>query len=151
MKSIIVAALLAAATVAVVWPEESEQRIVVKKPYDPSENKGRPGGGPTTILYHGGAVLNQAPTVYVIFYGNFATTSATAATIIKNFLADINGAATDNPYEVNTGYDDSSAGTGTHIQPMFFYTPDAFPGNPSGSLYYDNYSLGMGKTISSNG
>jgi hypothetical protein len=147
VKPILIRALIAAAAVVALLSAESVERIVVKKPFDPNVD-GRASARHPPVLYHGGVVLNQKPAVYVIFYGSFAPTTSA---IVKRFLTDINGPAPNNPYEVNTGYDNTGAGTGTHIQPTFFYTPNAFPGDPNGSLYNDNYSLGKGTMITGAG
>ena len=54
MKPLIVIGFAAAALVTSgIVAEESMEGIIVKKPYDQSDNKGRSKGGTPTILYHG--------------------------------------------------------------------------------------------------
>jgi hypothetical protein len=130
-------AILIAATTAlpVKAADDTFQGASIKKPYDASTGKGG-GTGSTQILYHGGLVMNQSNSVYVIYYGTFPSTTQP---IINNFLSGLSGSA---PYGVNTSYN-QGAGTPS-IPPSYrFRLPTASPGpKPSGSVYWDNYSQG---------
>jgi hypothetical protein len=132
MKIPALAGLLAlCVTLALAFSDDTFQGIPVKKPYDPSHGQSKPTTS-TQILYHGGPVMNQANSVYVIYYGTFATTTRS---ILNDFLVGLNGS---NPYGVNQTY-----GDGTAFVPInYAFTPPTASSGKSGSAYFDNYSLG---------
>jgi len=108
-----------------------------KKPFDPSTN-GKGGGktgSPPQILYHGGPIMNLSNSVYVIYYGSFASTTQP---IINAFLVGLSGSP---QYGVNTTYGTPVLNT---IPPNFAFTPpSSAPVNGvSGSAFFDNYSQG---------
>jgi hypothetical protein len=115
--------------------DDTFQGNVVKKPYDPAVNgnKGKPNS--TQILYHGGPIMNLSNSVYVIYYGNFAPTTQP---IINDFLVGLSGSS---QYGVNTTYGTPVTNT---IPSRFAFTPPKTSSttNPSGSVYFDNYSQG---------
>jgi len=122
--------------------DDSFQGNVVKKPYDPTVNSKRPQSNSTQILYHGGPVMNLSNSVYVIYYGSFASTTQP---IINDFLVGLSGSS---QYGVNTAYGTPVANT---VPPRFAFTPPTKSSptnpsgsvyNPSGSVYFDNYSQG---------
>ncbi len=130
-------AILAAAvaTAAIAFETDTFQGVVVKKPFDTSNGKGGKTAS-TQILYHGGPVMNQANSVYVIYYGTFP---ATTAPIINDFLSARSGSP---PYGVNQTYNEGGATAGVPIKYALTY-PNASPvTGVSGSAYFDNYSLG---------
>ena len=57
MKPALLAVVAISALTVGVIAQQNEERVVIKKPYDQSQNKGGPKGASTTILYHGGPVL----------------------------------------------------------------------------------------------
>src|SRR5215471_17989892 len=108
----------------------------LKKPFDPNTN-GKGGGrtGSVQILYHGGPIMNLSNSVYVIYYGSFASTTQP---IINAFLFGLSGSP---QYGVNTTYGTPVSNT---IPPNFAFTPpSSAPVNGvSGSVFFDNYSQG---------
>jgi hypothetical protein len=117
------------ATVDRVFPD-----ISVKEPFGGSKpNK----TSSTQILYHGGPVMNQTNSVYVIYYGTaFASTTQS---IINDFLVGLSGST---QYGVNGTYNQGANTPG--VPPTYvFAAPTGSPGpQPSGSVYWDNYSQG---------
>jgi len=81
--------------------------------------------GPT-ISYNGGPVFETAPTVYLVYYGNWTKKDQT---VINNFLSALGGTTMD---KINATYADSAH---KHV-------PNALNFNPSKDSYHDNYSLG---------
>jgi hypothetical protein len=96
------------------------------RPYDknhpPSSNCN---GNPCDINYNGGPVFETAPTVYIIWYGNW---SAKDESIIDYYFEHLGGTTQE---KINTTYSDS---TGTYIPNAVNHT--------SANDYHDNYSLG---------
>jgi hypothetical protein len=120
--------------------DDTFQGASVKKPYDPTLHGKAAKSSSTQILYHNGPVM-QFPAVYVIYYGAFP---ATTQPVINNFLSDLNSQSTQDPYNVNTTYNDNLHGyvTGSY----HFVSPTGAPGantwDGGGSVYWDNYSQG---------
>jgi hypothetical protein len=105
MKPILFALVAASALTIGIIAESNEESVVVKKPYDQSQNKGNPHANGATILYHGGPVLFNNPVpLYVIYYG---MVPGGTQTIINTFLTDLNGSA---PFAVNTTYTQGAGG-----------------------------------------
>src|SRR4029077_4732687 len=100
----------------------------------------------TQIVYHNGPVM-QFPAVYVIYYGNFPSTTQP---IINTFLTDLNSQSTLDPYNVNTTYYDnvhgSVTGSYTFVSPLG--APAGNTWDSGGSVYWDNYSQGAQLTTS---
>jgi len=82
-------------------------------------------GSPCDINYSGGPVLEKAPTVYVVWYGNWSTKDKG---IIDYYFAHLGG-STQN--KINTTYSDSSNK----------FVPNAV-NHSAANDYHDNYSLG---------
>ncbi len=89
-------------------------------------------GTPCDINYNGGPVFETAPTVYIIWYGNWSTKDKS---IINYYFAHLGGTTQE---KINTTYSDS---TGKHI-------PNAVK-HSNADDYHDNYSLG--KALSGDG
>jgi len=79
-----------------------------------------------TISYNGGPVFETAPTVYLIYYGNWTKKDKT---VINTFLLDLGGTTMN---KINTTYADSA-----HKR-----VPIAVNYDPAKDSYHDNYSLG---------
>ncbi len=118
--------------------ERGQEVLTVGHPMNPrlENNGGRAsrGGAPTAgstgtispmITYHGGQVMST-PTVYLIWYGNWAQTNGTdnaiGQTIVRDFLF---GLSNSGHFKINTSY-----GSPTGLVNV-------------GSEYSDNYSLGV--------
>jgi hypothetical protein len=129
--------ILAAATFAIAYQDDTFQGVVVKKPYDPSTHGKGAKTNSTQILYHGGPVMNISNSVYVIYYGTFP---ATTEPIINDFLAALSGS---DQYGVNQTYNEGGATAGVPLN-YSFTSPSAAPpvNGVSGSAYFDNYSQG---------
>jgi Phosphate-induced protein 1 conserved region len=82
-------------------------------------------GNPCDINYNGGPVFEKAPTVYIIWYGNW---SAKDKSIIDYYFEHLGGTTQE---KINTTYSDS---TGKHIQNAVNHS--------TADDYHDNYSLG---------
>jgi hypothetical protein len=82
-------------------------------------------GNPCDINYNGGPVFEKAPTVYIIWYGNWSTKDKS---IIDYYFEHLGGTTQE---KINTTYSDS---TGKHIQNALKHS--------SKDDYHDNYSLG---------
>jgi hypothetical protein len=137
IKTLISAAVLVSAA-GILFAQQNEElpHVVVKAPFDHSTGKHLKTTS-TQILYHGGPVMNQSNSVYVIYYGT--TFASTTQPIINDFLFGLNGAP---QYGVNQTY---NAGPNTMaIPPGYFFMPPSIPPatNPSGSVYLDSYSQG---------
>ncbi len=87
------------------------------------------------ITYHNGTILWNAPTVYIVYYGSFSTTTNDIA-VINNFASKIGGTG---QYNVNSTYNDKNNN--------FIKNQLAF--NSTKNTYQDNYSLG--KNVPVNG
>lgn len=137
MKPIILIGLAAAALVATgIVAAEKEEGIIVKKPYDSSESKGRSKGGVPTILYHNGAVMTGAPVnVYVIYYGDVPSGSQN---ILDMFFTDLSSSPA-SFYPVNSTYYDSAH---AFIAPTFNFS------TVKGNVYIDS-GASQGTHISS--
>ena len=142
IKTVVSAAvLLSAAGILFAQQNDELQHVVVKAPFDHLRQAKTPS---TQILYHGGPVMNQSNSVYVIYYGTaFASTTQP---IINDFLFGLSGSA---QYGVNQTY---NAGPNTlSIPPVYAFMPSsgALGPNPSGSVYWDSYSQGTNLNTSS--
>ena len=125
IKTLVSAAvLLSAANVLFAQQNDELQHVVVKAPFDPLKQAKTTS---TQIFYHGGPVMNQSNSVYVIYYGTaFASTTQP---IINDFLFGLSGSA---QYGVNQTY---NAGPNTlSVPPVYaFMPPSGAPRpNPSG-------------------
>jgi hypothetical protein len=99
------------------------------RPYhgeDPSPMSGCYGGSPCQLEYHGGPIFEDAPTIYIIYYGNF---TAKDKSIINTYFQDLSASSQE---KINTRYSDS---TGK-------YYPGTIKFDPSKDTYHDNYSEG---------
>jgi len=136
LKLAIVPFVLAAASLAVAIAGNEFGNLPVKEPYDRVTHGKGPKTGSTQILYHGGPVMNISNSVYVIYYGTkFAPTTQA---IINDFLYGLNGSP---EYGVNVTY--NGGGATPDIPPTYsFAAPTSSSANPSGSVYWDNYSQG---------
>jgi len=134
------ALLAAAATLMFAFSDDTFQGNVVKRPFDPAIHGQSPTKTSSTqILYHGGPVMNQANSVYVIYYGNFP---ATTEPIINTFMAGLSGTG---PYTVNSSYSDATAKSPTPISTTYYFQTPAGTGAATGrdgSVIGDNYSQG---------
>lgn len=119
--------------------DDTFQGNVIKKPFDSNthQSNGNKTSG-TQILYHGGPVMNQSNSVYVIYYGSFP---ATTQPIINDFLVGLSGSS---QYGVNNTYNDPTSSSPMPIPLNYaFVAPPSNPNtNPSGSVYWDSYSQG---------
>src|SRR5579863_6917922 len=95
-----------------------------RQPFDPKAKK--PSGSGPAISYHGGPVMTGANHIYVIYYGDFASSTAS---IIDNFLENLGGSGA---YNVNSTYTDAQ---GTKIPNVLAY-------NPASDSYNDTNSMG---------
>jgi|HubBroStandDraft_4_1064222.scaffolds.fasta_scaffold43631_2 phosphate-induced protein 1 len=82
-------------------------------------------GSPCDINYNGGPVFEKAPTVYIIWYGNWSTKDKG---IIDYYFSHLGGTTQE---KINTTYSDS---TGKHILNAVNHSTK--------NDYHDNYSLG---------
>jgi len=82
-------------------------------------------GNPCDINYNGGPVIETAPTVYIVWYGNWTTKDKS---IIDYYFAHLGGTTQE---KINTTYSDS---TGKFIQNAVKHS--------AANDYHDNYSLG---------
>ena len=131
--STIALAYLSLFGLTVLAADETPQNSV-KKPYDQEVKSPPAKSSSPQILYHGGPVIYQ-PSVYVIYYGSFA--SSTEA-IINNFLYYLSGTS---QYDVNTGYYENPGPV--YISSIYTFMRPKATTNPSGGyVYYDNYSEG---------
>lgn len=89
-------------------------------------------GSPCDINYNGGPVVETAPTVYIVWYGNWTTKDKK---IIDYYFAHLGGTTQE---KINTTYSDS---TGKFIQNAVKHS--------AANDYHDNYSLG--KSINDTG
>ncbi|HXR16088.1 MAG TPA: hypothetical protein VN777_07720 [Terriglobales bacterium] len=94
-------------------------------------HKGQPpstecNGNPCEISYNGGPVFEDAPTVYILYYGSW---SSTDMSIINEYWSTLTGSTQE---KINTRYGDSS---GKHITGTLNF-------NPGTDTYQDLYSLG---------
>ena len=92
------------------------------KDHPPSTNCN---GSPCDINYNGGPVIEKAPTVYIVWYGNWTTKDKS---IIDYYFAHLGGTTQE---KINTTYSDS---TGKFIQNAVKHSVK--------NDYHDNYSLG---------
>ena len=136
LKSATTLLVLAVASLAVAIAGNEFGNLPVKEPYDAVAHGKGSKTSSTQILYHGGPVMNISNSVYAIYYGTkFASTTQP---IINDFLYGLSGSP---EYGVNTTY---NAGDSTpDIPPAYSFKPPASSSaNPSGSVYWDNYSQG---------
>jgi hypothetical protein len=140
MKFELILALAAVALPAAFCQNDTFQGESIKKPFDTTLRGNASKGTSTQILYHDGPVV-QLPSVYVIYYGTFPTTTQP---IINNFLLDLNNLSTQDPYGVNRTYYDNLHGN--IVGSYLFVSPKGAPTMNSwdsgGSVYWDNYSQG---------
>ena len=125
-----------AAALASAFVQDAISGTSIKRPFDTAAPSMAADAGSPQILYHGGPVMNKSNSVYVIYYGNFV---ATTEPVINDFLMGFNGSA---HFGVNSTY---NAGGQTPPVPSTytFIPPDpSSTANPSGSVYFDNYSSG---------
>jgi len=130
MKPVLLAVVAISALTVGVIAQQNEERVVIKKPYDQSQNKGGPKGASTTILYHGGPVLLKTVPLYVIYYG---MVPGTTQNIINTFLTDLNGST---PFAVNKTYTQGAGGpaiSGSLGFPTVFLDSGASQGTSVGS------------------
>ncbi|HWY59113.1 MAG TPA: hypothetical protein VNZ03_31910 [Terriglobales bacterium] len=99
------------------------------KNHPPSSNCN---GNPCDINYNGGPVFETAPTVYIIWYGNWSTKDKK---IIDYYFSHLGGTTQE---KINTTYSDSSGK----------FVPNAVK-HTTANDYHDNYSLG--KALSGDG
>jgi hypothetical protein len=133
--------VVAAATLAAAFSkDDTVQGASVKKPFDAALHGNAAKTGSTQILYHNGPVM-QSPSVYVIYYGTFPTTTQP---IINSFLVDLKNFSNMDPYFVNTTYFDTAhgrvLGSYTFVSPTGIPTANSW--DNGGSVYWDNYSQG---------
>jgi hypothetical protein len=135
LKLVFLSTFLAAASAFALsfTSDDTFQNVVGKKPFENAVHGNGPKTSSTQILYHGGPVMNQTNSVYVIYYGTFPSTTQP---IINDFLLGLNGSA---QYGVNETYFDS---TNTTIPGTYLFLPPTLGENPSGTVYMDNYSQG---------
>jgi len=102
------------------------------RPYDKNHPPTNCNGTPCDINYNGGPVFEKAPTVYIIWYGNWSTKDKH---VIDYYFSHLGGSTQE---KINTTYSDS---TGKFI-------PNAVH-HSTANDYHDNYSLG--KSLSGDG
>ena len=102
------------------------------RPFDKNHPPTNCNGSPCDINYNGGPVFEKAPTVYIIWYGNWSTKDKS---IIDYYFEHLGGSTQE---KINTTYSDS---TGKFI-------PNAVK-HSAANDYHDNYSLG--KALSGDG
>ena len=103
------------------------------RPYNgenPSPLSGCYGGTACELNYHSGPVLTTAPTVYILYYGDWTSTDMG---IINTYFQDLGGSTQE---KTNTRYSDS---TGKYINGKINF-------DPAKDTYQDPYS--MGKNLS---
>lgn len=104
--------------------------------YDPNLPPASPttcyGGAPCELNYNGGPVFEDAPTVYIIWYGNWTKKDKS---IIDYYFSNLGGTTQE---QINTTYSDS---TGKYITGTLNHSTK--------DDYHDNYSLG--KSLSGDG
>jgi hypothetical protein len=83
-------------------------------------------GNPCDINYYGGPVFVTAPTVYIVWYGNW---SAKDKSIVDYYFSHLGGTTQE---KINTTYSDSDDK----------FIPNAVSHNAKTDDYHDNYSLG---------
>jgi hypothetical protein len=134
------AALLGAATLMFAFSDDTFQGNVVKRPFDAAIHGQSPTKTSSTqILYHGGPVMNLSNSVYVIYYGNFPSTTEP---IINTFMAGLSG---NGPYTVNHTYSDATSPSPATIPTTYFFQTPVGSGPATvrdGSVIGDNYSQG---------
>src|SRR5438552_4341640 len=84
----------------------------------------------TQITYYGGPVMGGSTNAYVVYYGNWASSSQN---IVNTWLQHLGGSEL---YNINTTYFDT---TGAEVRNIVNY-------NPATNSYLDNYSLGTNLT-----
>jgi len=102
------------------------------RPYDKNHPPANCNGTPCDINYNGGPVFEKAPTVYIIWYGNWSTKDKS---IIDYYFEHLGGTTQE---KINTTYSDSS---NKFIQNAVHHSTK--------NDYHDNYSLG--KSLSGDG
>ncbi len=95
-------------------------------PYDADKQSRLHESKTQVMLYHGGPVMSNGPTIYIVYYGSF---TANQHNILDTFLENIGGSPA---FNVNTEY---SGPAGVFVQNKLSYTPAA-------DSYDDAYSLG---------
>jgi hypothetical protein len=123
MKRLMTLALLVCASMAFSQDNSNIHALRVYNPNQPT-NFGC-NGNPCDINYNGGPVFEKAPTVYIIWYGNW---SAKDKSIIDYYFEHLGGTTQE---KINTTYSDSSNKS----------IPNALNHSASDD-YHDNYSLG---------
>jgi hypothetical protein len=102
------------------------------RPFDKNHAPQAPCNGTCEINYNGGPVFETAPTVYIVWYGNW---TAKDRKIIDYYFQHLHGTT---QMKINTTYSDS---TGKFIKNAVVHT--------AANDYHDNYSLG--KSLSGDG
>lgn len=111
-----------------VWPKMHSVVVSPEKEHVMRTYAGTQSG--SQITYYGGAVMGVGTNVYVVYYGNWASSSQN---IVNGWLQNIGGSSL---YNINTTYFDN---TGAEVQNAVNY-------NPTTNSYHDNYSLGANLT-----
>ncbi len=102
------------------------------RPFDKNHPPTNCNGNPCDINYNGGPVFEKAPTVYIIWYGNWSTKDKS---IIDYYFEHLGGTSQE---KINTTYSDSTNK----------FIPNAVK-HSAANDYHDNYSLG--KALSGDG
>jgi hypothetical protein len=95
-------------------------------PYDADKQSKLRESKTPVILYHGGPVMSNGPTIYIVYYGSFTTNQHN---ILDTFLENIGGSPA---FNVNTEY---SGPAGVFVQNKLSYSPAT-------DSYDDAYSMG---------
>jgi hypothetical protein len=95
-------------------------------PYDLDKHQKQASKNPPTILYHGGPVMANGPTIYIVYYGSF---TAAQHNILDTFLKNIGGSPA---FNVNTEY----------YGPVNQYVENVLNYAPATDSYDDSYSMG---------
>jgi len=125
--------LLAAALAVPVLAQQNDGKHVKLSPAEQQLSAPQP--STPKILYHNGTILWNVPTIYIVYYGSFATSTNDIA-VINNFASLIGGTG---QYNVNSTYYNKSKN----------YIKNQLSFNAATNTYQDNYSLG--KNIGNNG
>jgi hypothetical protein len=102
---------------------QASPQVHMLRPFD-TQSRRAPNG--LTIQYQGGSVFEVAPTVYIVYYGNWTKKDHS---VIDGFFSHLGGTTMD---KINTTYSDSNNK----------FEPNAVNYNPATDSYDDKYSLG---------